>query len=583
MVAPSGAFAFGGGCGVKRQQWYQRMSGERVAAIIDRWVDWCAHRAAGDIVGVDVDGVEAEEGDARAWPSEFVGPVRATSPADWLAGLSPGDVRDAAGSLAEQCWGFVVSGAGWARMVSVCASHGVAAPDVDAVGLRPALARVVCRSWWARKIRRSRAVVLADREQRHVTRYCSARARSEYVRAAEESARWAAGVMLERADSGESFSLADLMSKSLANPALRAAELVTRVKGCAEWAESVGWVGLLVTLTAPGRMHPNSGSRWTGEGARAVQLHLSKAWARMRAALWRRVDEGMRPVGVRVCEPHSDGCPHWHMVLFVHPDVVAELGELLRRYFWLDHDPHEPGSEKHRVKIDPVRGGVDGAVGYVLKYVVKHQASAGSSAEVRELVGDVEVPDARTVDTNAVRAWASQSRIRTWQAVGGPSVTIWRMLRRAEGADRPGYVAPDGMGALLACADSGDWCGFMAECAEESGGWKRWVSMRSVMRRVTPKGEFVGPARSRYGDEPKKVAYGVECASGGGSSVIARRFEWRAVARSAVPLGHVSLTVRGERDGIEGVGGVGDFVGFDASDGVADALKKACDVVRGVQ
>lgn len=533
--------------------WYQRLPAATVAEIIGRWLD---RQGRYDTDPHDV---------------ELCGPMRpASRGADWLCELSRDDVRDEAVTASETCWDLVAAGAGWPRMVSVCESRGVEPPARDArdeQSCRSALLRVCCKSWWSRRLRRARALELARREQPQVSRYCSGRARDEYRQALADSAAWAQSAELTRLDSGERWTMAELIAKSVADPGVRAAELITRVRGAGEWADAMGWVGLLVTLTAPGHMHPIKGPGWTGESAREVQAHLSACWARTRAALWRAIPDGDRPVGLRVVEPHRDGTPHWHQIVWLPARHVETFAALLRRYFWAQHSPGERGSAEHRVKVDRLKGGADGAVGYVIKYVIKHLRSAGSSVAVREVAGDHEIPEARTVDTDAVQAWSRQWGLRTWQAIGGPSVTPWRCLRRVEGLGEDGFTAPGALASACAAADSGDWCGYMQACRTHEGGWRGVGCIRSPMRWDTAMQIWHKPMPGRYREPAALVVsdvYGIQSDTGTASTMRVSRFRWGAVARSAaVPLGHVSLTVRAGglvsngRAGDEAVGGAG--------------------------
>jgi hypothetical protein len=387
------------------------------------------------------------------------------------------------------------------------------------------------------------------------------------MRGLADSAAWAKSAELVRLDSGERWTMSELIARSVADPGVRAAELLTRVKGCGEWAESRGWVGVLVTLTAPGHMHAICGARWTGEDVRQVQAHLSACWARTRSALWRKIRPEDRPVGVRVVEPHRDGCPHWHQVLWMPAEHVDTFAALLRRYYLDQHSPDERGAREHRVKVDMLKGGADGAVGYVIKYVVKHLRASGSSAPVRDLVGDVEIPEADTVATDAVQAWARQWGVRTWQAVGGPPVTIWRGLRRAEGLgeEAGGVCFGPLLAPAIASADSGDWAGFMDQSRDERGGWRRLRALRTQGRWDSSMQKMHEAMPTRYGDRAASRLYQIQSLRVTGTGdrpvieedrVKVRSYRWGAVARSAdAQLGHVSLTVRGI-DGWKADGGL---------------------------
>jgi hypothetical protein len=220
------------------------------------------------------------------------------------------------------------------------------------------------------------------------------------------------------------------------------------------------------------------------------------------------------------------------------------------RYFLGEWGPHRAADLVHRVKVDLVTGGADGAVGYVIKYVIKHTGSVGGP-EVRALVGDAEIPGAKTADVNAVKAWASVWGLRTWQAVGGPPVTVWRLLRRVEGLGVEGVSVPGGLGVAVAAADCGDWAGYIGVQGLSRPG-KRWpvCASMSQLRRESVGGTWYSAGRTRYGDDPARVAVGILADTGTASpvSVYVTRYRWVVAGRGFDPLGHVSLTVRGRDD-----------------------------------
>ncbi len=225
-------------------------------------------------------------------------------------------------------------------------------------------------------------------------------------------------------EDGEIFTLAELAAHSLANPTLRRGEMMVRIKGYEDVSKERGHVGLFVTLTCPARMHARlekSGAAnpaYDGTTPKRAQAYLCNLWEDMRSAFKNRYIE---VYGLRIAEPHHDGTPHWHLLLFVSPLHLAAVRGIVQRYALAD-SPDEPGAQAYRVKfenIDPAKGS---AVRYVAKYIGKNIDGSGIDFDENG------IPAAESIDR--VTAWAHLHSIRQFQFVGGPPVGLWRELRR---------------------------------------------------------------------------------------------------------------------------------------------------------
>lgn len=231
---------------------------------------------------------------------------------------------------------------------------------------------------------------------------------------------------------GTQLELWDVHQKSLSNKSNRRTELMTRMRGFDDYAKAAGDVATFFTLTCPSAFHARSADRggrasrhnelFAGFSVRESQAWLSKIWARARAALAKKE---ITIYGFRVAEPHHDGTPHWHMVLFCAPRDRDALCELLRSK-WLSEFADEPGALVHRSQakiIDPAKGS---ATGYLSKYISKNIDGFGVESEA----SDEDDSTALTDSALRVTAWASLHGLRQFQQIGGPPVGPYRELRR---------------------------------------------------------------------------------------------------------------------------------------------------------
>jgi hypothetical protein len=235
-------------------------------------------------------------------------------------------------------------------------------------------------------------------------------------------------------ENGDVYTLAELASKGVGNKTLRRGELMLRIRGFEEAAGVLGHVAMFWTITCPSKFHSVGGTneKYKGFTTRQAQAYLCKVWACIRAALHRA---GIKPYGFRVAEPHTDGCPHWHMLLFVDPARVNDM-EMIVTAYALKEDEGENGSHENRVKLINIEAGNGTAAGYIAKYVGKnidgqgvgeHHAFEDGRTYVitTDTLGNMEFTPSKRVTL-----WAQLNGIRQFQQIGGPSVTVMREVRR---------------------------------------------------------------------------------------------------------------------------------------------------------
>ena len=267
---------------------------------------------------------------------------------------------------------------------------------------------------------------------------------------------------------GETFTLAELSDLSVSNPIIRRTELMTRIGGDERYAKNnlcpdsnnkltIKYVSVFNTITAPSKYHPRitrerrDGTKYTipnpkynGSTVKQANDYICTVWSKIRAE-WKR--RGIKPFGFRMVEPHHDGTPHWHMVLFLPENRLIEASYIFHSYA-LEEDADEYGAEEYRSQvkyIDPSQGS---AAGYCAKYISKSIDGFGIDAD---LYGKDAVTSALKIE-----AWATTHGIRQFQQIGGPSVTVYREARRIKSNELEVTIDSTAM-PIIEAADAGDW------------------------------------------------------------------------------------------------------------------------------
>ncbi|EOY3722295.1 TPA: replication endonuclease [Klebsiella michiganensis] len=322
-------------------------------------------------------------------------------------------------------------------------------------------ARLQKDKWWLGKLRK-----IHDRWREHLmiattyvskvsSPYCSEPCLREWTAQKKANFEYLQAMELEDQDTGERTSLLDKVMGSVSNPKIARNELMVRMRGFEDMANEMGLVGMFYTLTAPSRYHAthvHSGKRndkYCNASPRKTQKYLCNVWSRVRAK-WRR--KGVRTFGFRVAEPHHDGTPHWHLLLFLRPEEVELATDIFHEYA-LQEDGSEPGAAEYRFTAKPIDEEFGSATGYIAKYISKNIDGYGMDGEFDHESG-------KPVKEMAmrVRAWASRWSIRQFQQIGGAPVSTWRELRRL--GSRELVLHPE-LEAARAAADAPDWPGYV--------------------------------------------------------------------------------------------------------------------------
>ncbi|WP_333877518.1 replication endonuclease [Methylobacter sp.] len=289
-------------------------------------------------------------------------------------------------------------------------------------------ARLLCVKWWRRTLDRLQGrvdeskLIGQGRVAKHKEKYSS---NLTVHRVGKKACKTAEFLKTQSmiSNASDMVDMATIVQSSLANPTNRRAELMIRMAGFEAYAQQHGYVGEFYTLTCPSSYHRFSGVKLNDKyqelTPKDAQIYLVKQWSKIRAA-YGRLD--IKPFGFRVAEPHHDGCPHWHMLLFVKVENRNALREIISKYA-LEVDGQEPGADKHRFKYVEIDAEAGTATGYIAKYISKN------------LGFSIDDPEHDTTNASQsygqrVKAWASVWGIRQFQQIGGAPVTVWRQLRK---------------------------------------------------------------------------------------------------------------------------------------------------------
>lgn len=387
------------------------------------------------------------------------------------------------------------------------------------------LARLIDESVWRRAIEKYTLAAFENARRAagmvspHTSPYASISA-CEWLKIRQDRQREWLELMAIESEEGQVVSMMDVHKSSQANMENRRHELMTRIAGCQEYAESNDHASVFITMTAPSRFHRLTkrgeywieNKKWDGSTPRDAHAWLSKSWERFRA--WAGRNE-LNYYGMRVVEPHQDGTPHWHGVFFMPLEQVAAFIKALQAYqFQRDSEElynslGQPkfNAMKARFEAKILDGTEGGAVAYLAKYISKNVDGFGLDG-----LTDSDNRKAKLQDTvKNVTAWSRNFCFRQFQFQKTPSVTVWRELRRIQ--DEQEYCTFE---KARRAADNG----FFSAYFDYMGGHRLPQSMRTIKPMKETK-------ENKYG-ESVPVIVGV---AGSGLEVLTHETEWKLIKK----------------------------------------------------
>lgn len=265
--------------------------------------------------------------------------------------------------------------------------------------------------------------------------------------------------------------LQDCINSSSTSGEQQAAELMVRIRGTEEVANANNHSCEFYTLTAPSRFHAVLGSGYPnkkyqcGLSARDAQDYFQKIWVLARA---RFAKADLRPYGFRVVEPHHDGCPHWHILLWMEKGQASQVRKILKELCMRD-TPEEVRTSITRFKpvyIDKKKGS---AAGYIAKYITKSVNGSNIKEVICPKSGEIKILPAEAAER--ARYWASINNIRQFEAIGLPSVTIWREMRKLGIGDKGKCKVANALNVRADALNIGDYALEKVRQAADSSDW----------------------------------------------------------------------------------------------------------------
>lgn len=336
---------------------------------------------------------------------------------------------------------------------------------IPGVCLESQLARLNSARFWRRAIR---TVLRREREQLFLRLKLIGLKGEHYVSGAQLLTRqaqllrqkaWMEETVLVAKDckpgqEGTPVSLASVAS----DPYKRFAKLYTFTKAMEALAHEHQLVSALVTLTAAPEYHPNPSHgecSWNDSSPKHTHQAIARGWNAVQVELYKR---GVGISGLRVVEPHKDGCPHWHVWLLYRPEVETDiLAALLRQFpsklklrapsprgrsdpandriFVSREDvlagagralssPKE-GAQVEFSKIDP---SISSGASYAMKYLLKTVDGGEALTEEVDVFGERSACDAEPDSDEAAKARWEAKKKRLKHAYTVKRVDAWRNL-----------------------------------------------------------------------------------------------------------------------------------------------------------
>ena len=236
----------------------------------------------------------------------------------------------------------------------------------------------------------------------------------------------------------------------------RLATLYVQMLAVDDLAQRRAMVPVFITMTLPPRHHPNpkhglpyDGLDWQdAPSPDETDAALADQWARFRTRL---STDRVPLLGPRVIEPHKDGCPHLHALLYAQSmNQAALMDEHLQAVC-----PEPIAGERIASKLEYIDRAKGSPATYIMKYLLKCLPAHEEAAEQAD--GTITDGDPDHLAHHAeCQAWGSERRLRRFDWLGLHGLrTVWQRVRNI--TEDEVAAAPDRMQKANAAMKAGAW------------------------------------------------------------------------------------------------------------------------------
>lgn len=164
------------------------------------------------------------------------------------------------------------------------------------------------------------------------------------------------------------FNLLDSSMGANINPTKYFAEVNNRVNSLFKYAKMLDLYPVFLTQTLPPKYHFNA-PKYDGSSVKDGVRSLSARWASfLRLKIFKNIKKSINHnmIYIRVLEPHKDGTPHAHVLMFIPKNYILKVKQVFKRHFSVD------GASKYAQDFKYTwSGNSGGAVAYIMKYLNK--------------------------------------------------------------------------------------------------------------------------------------------------------------------------------------------------------------------